>query len=121
MVIVPVIAAFRGHRSSVATVLGVAASMIGLYLISVTDDLTIGRGELLLIISTVFWAVQILVIEHYSTRLSALRFAAAQFLTCAVVSGGAALVFEEAPFTGLTQAPVPLLYGGCLLYTSRCV
>ncbi len=112
MVIVPVIAAFRGHRSSVATVLGVAASMIGLYLISVTDDLTIGRGELLLIISTVFWAVQILVIEHYSTRLSALRFAAAQFLTCAVLSGGAALVFEEAPFTGLTQAPVPLLYGG---------
>lgn len=112
MVFVPVIAAFRGNRSSPATVLGVISSLVGLYLISVTDDLTIGRGELLLIISTVFWAVQILVIEHYSNRLSALRFACAQFLTCSVLSSGLALLFEPAPFTGLGPAMVPVLYGG---------
>ena len=112
MVFVPVIAAFRGHRSSVTTVVGVAASLAGLYLISVTDDLSIGRGELLLIVSTVFWAMQILVIEHFSNRLSALRFAAAQFLTCAVLSSLVALAFEPAPFTGLEVAAVPLLYGG---------
>lgn len=112
MVFVPVIAAFRGHRSSLATVLGVVSSLVGLYLISVTDDLTVGRGEVLLIISTVFWAVQILMIEHYSNRLSALRFASAQFLTCAVLSSGLAWLFEPAPFTGLGEAAVPLLYGG---------
>lgn len=112
MVFVPVIAAFRGHRSSLATVLGVISSLVGLYLISVTDDLTLGRGELLLIISTVFWAVQILMIEHFSNRLSALRFASAQFLTCAVLSSLVALIFEPAPFTGLGEAAVPLLYGG---------
>lgn len=112
MVFVPVIAAFRGHRSNLATILGVAASLAGLYLISAADDLTIGRGELLLIVSTVFWALQILLIEHYSSRLSALRFAAAQFLTCAVLSGLGALVLDPAPFTGLGQAVGPLLYGG---------
>ena len=112
MVFVPVIAAFRGHRSSIATVLGVASSVAGLYLISVTDDFTLGGGEVLLIISTVFWAMQILAIEHFSTRLSALRFAAVQFLTCAVLSSLVALAFEPAPFTGLDRAVVPLLYGG---------
>ncbi len=112
MVFVPVIAALRGHRSSLATVLGVAASLGGLYLISVTEQLTIGRGEVLLIVSTVFWAGQILVIEHFSNRLSALRFACAQFLTCAVLSSAVALAFEPAAFTGLADAAVPLLYGG---------
>lgn len=112
MVFVPVIAAFRGHRSNLATIVGVVASLVGLYLISAADDLTIGRGELLLIVSTVFWAVQILLIEHHSSRLSALRFAAAQFLTCAVLSGLGALVLDPAPFTGLGEAVGPLLYGG---------
>lgn len=112
MVFVPVIAAFRGHRSNVATVLGVAASLTGLYLISVADDLAIGRGEVVLIISTVFWAMQILVIEHVTGQLAALRFATVQFVTCAVLSSILALIAEPAPFTGLGEAVVPLAYGG---------
>ncbi|MFZ0530334.1 MAG: DMT family transporter [Propionicimonas sp.] len=112
LVFVPLIAAFRGQRSSVATVVGVAASLAGLYLISVTEELTIGTGELVLILSTVFWAVQILVIEQLAGHLSALRFAVAQFATCAVLSALLALVAEPAPFAGLGSAIVPLLYGG---------
>jgi len=87
--------------------------VVGLYLISVSSDLDRRAGSrLLLIISTVFWAVQILVIERYSGQLSALRFATAQFLTCAVLSSIAALAFDSAPFTGLDLAIGPLLYGG---------
>jgi drug/metabolite transporter (DMT)-like permease len=114
MVFVPVIAAFRGHRSAWTTVAGVAASVVGLYLIAVTDALTVGGGELLLIISTVVWAVEILTIDHYGPRLSSLRFAAVQFITCSVLSAAGALAFEQQPFTGLDQAVVPVLYGGIL-------
>lgn len=112
MVFVPVIAAFRGHRSSLNTIVGVVASMVGLYLISVSDSFTIGRGELLLILTCIPWAVQILLIEHYSSRLSVLRLALAQFVTCAVLSSVGALLFDAAPFTGMGEAVVPLLYGG---------
>jgi drug/metabolite transporter (DMT)-like permease len=125
MVFVPVIAAFRGHRSSPATIIGVGASLVGLYLISVTEALTIGRGEVLLILTCIPWAVQILVIEHYSNRLSALRFAVAQFVTCAVLSSLAALVLDPAPFSGLGAGLVPLLYGGlvsvAIAYTLQVV
>jgi drug/metabolite transporter (DMT)-like permease len=114
MVFVPVIAALRGHRSRVATIFGVTSSVVGLYLIAVTDTFAIGPGEVLLIISTVIWALQILVIDHYGGPLSALRFAAVQFLTCAVLSSLGALVIDPAPFTGIDQAVVPLLYGGIL-------
>ncbi|PFG17316.1 threonine/homoserine efflux transporter RhtA [Propionicimonas paludicola] len=113
MVFVPLIAAFRGHRSSGSTVLGVVSSVIGLYLIAVTDDLTIGSGEWLLILSTLVWAGQILVIDHYG-KVSALRLAAVQFIVCSVLSGLGALVIDPAPFTGIDQAIIPILYGGIL-------
>lgn len=112
MVVVPVIAVFRGHRSSPNTIAGVLASLVGLYLISVTDALTIGAGEVLLILSCVPWAVQILLIESYSARLSALRFAVAQFVTCAVLSSIGAALLDPAPFSGLVEGGLPLLYGG---------
>lgn len=114
MVFVPVIAAFRGHRSTWTTVLGVTSSVIGLYLIAVTDSFMIGTGEMLLIISTLVWAGQILTIDHFGPRVSSLRFAAVQFLTCAVLSALAAPVFEPAPFSGIGPALVPILYGGIL-------
>jgi drug/metabolite transporter (DMT)-like permease len=114
MVFVPVIAALRGHRSSPATVIGVVSSVVGLYLIAVTEAFTIGFGEILLIASAVVWAFQILVIDRYSDKLSALRFAAVQFITCTVLSSVAALFFDPRPFTGLDQAAIPLLYGGLL-------
>jgi len=113
MVFVPLIAAFRGSRSSGSTILGVVSSVIGLYLIAVTDDLTIGSGELLLIISTLIWAGQILVIDHYG-KVSALRLAAVQFITCSVLSSLGALVLDPAPFSGIDQAVIPILYGGVL-------
>ncbi len=114
MVFVPVIAAFRGHRTNLLTILGIAAALSGLYLISVQGDFTVGRGDALVLLSTLFWAGQILLVEHYSQRVGALRFAVAQFTTCASVSAVVALVVEPAPFTGLDAAVVPLLYGGII-------
>jgi len=114
MVFVPVIVAFRGHRSSLATIMGVISSVIGLYLIAVTEAFTIGFGEVLLIISTLVWAGQILVIDHFGGRLSALRFAVVQFVTCSLLSALGAPLFDPAPFAGLDAAAVPILYGGIL-------
>lgn len=112
MVFVPVIAAFRGHRSALSTVIGVVSSVIGLYLISGTNGVGLGFGELLLVASAVIWAVHILLVESFSAKLSTLRFAAVQFITCSVISSVIALFAEPAPFTGIAEAWWPLVYGG---------
>lgn len=114
MVFVPLVSAFRGHRSSVATVVGICFAVVGLYLISVTDGFTMGFGDLLVLISAFIWTAQILVIERYARSLSALRFSISQFLWCAVLSCLAALVLDPAPFTGVGHALIPLLYGGLI-------
>jgi len=62
--------------------------------------------------SALAFAVEILVIDRYAPHLDLLRFASAQFLFCALFSGAAALVFDDAPFGHLTTALWPLAYGG---------
>ncbi len=114
MVIVPVIAAIRGHRSSLATVVGICSALAGLFLISVTDSFTVNPGDVLLVVSTFVWAAQILVIDHYSSRLAVLRYAIAQFAWCALLSGVVAVLVEPTPFAGIAATAVPLLYGGLM-------
>jgi drug/metabolite transporter (DMT)-like permease len=114
MLVVPVVLALRGRRSSLATIAGIVLALAGLYLISVREGLAMNPGDLLVIVSTFIWAGQILLIEHYSRRLPALRFSIAQFVWCAVLSAGLALAFDTAPFTGFDAALVPLLYGGVI-------
>ena len=114
MVFVPLVAAFRGHRSTWSTLAGIGLTLVGLYFLAVGDGFTIGFGDAIVLASTLVWTAQILVIEHYSRRLSALRFAIAQFAWCAVLSAPAALLLDEAPFTGLAAGLVPLLYGGLI-------
>ncbi|MDR3107184.1 MAG: DMT family transporter, partial [Bifidobacteriaceae bacterium] len=60
----------------------------------------------------VCFAVQILAVDRYAGRLPALRFATAQFWSCALTSAGCSLVFDARPFEDLNLSLLPLAYGG---------
>lgn len=115
IVLVPVIGIALGHRSTVATWAGVVLASAGLYLLTVTESLTIGRGDLLVLLGAFFWAGHILLIDHYTGRVEALRLSAVQFAACAAFSGLVALLVEADPFGGLSLAVVPILYGGIVV------
>jgi drug/metabolite transporter (DMT)-like permease len=112
IVLVPVLGLLVGHRATAAVWLGLGLAVPGLYLLSMTDRLTVAAGDLLVMVGAVFWAVHILVIDHFVRTVDALRLSAAQFAACALLSGGVAIVVEERPFTGLGPAVWAVLYGG---------
>lgn len=112
IVLVPVLARLLGRRATPAVWAGLVLAVPGLWLLSMTEDLTIATGDLLVLVGAVFWAVHILVIDHYVSTVDALRLSAIQFGACALLSTGAALLVEEAPFTGLAPALWAVLYGG---------
>ena len=114
MVLVPLAGLFLGQRVGWPVAVGVVCAVTGLYLICVTDGFTIVRGDQLVLISAFAWTAHILCIDHFSKRTSPLRLAAAQFAGCSVVSALASPLAEAAPFTGVWEAIVPLLYGGLL-------
>lgn len=115
IVLVPIMGLALRHRTTRATWVGIALAVVGLYLLSVTDDFTMATGDLLVLVGAVFWAGHILVIDHYTRHVEPLRLAASQFAACALISAGAALVFEDNPFGGMSQAVIPILYGGLVV------
>lgn len=125
IVIVPLSGIFLKHRLSVTSWCGVAIATIGLYFLSVTENFSIVRGDLLELAGAFFWAGHILVIDYFTKRIEPLKLCLIQFLTCSFLSMAAALFYESITLSGIKQAIIPILYGGVfsvgIAYTLQAV
>lgn len=114
IVLVPVFGLVLGKRTRRNTWIGVALATVGLFLVCVREDFTIGFGDLLEIIGAGLWAVHILVIDHYSKKFDAILLSFLQFMICSVLSIIAAMLFETISTQSILAAALQVLYGGFL-------
>lgn len=68
MVIVPIIGIFLGQKIGKNSWFGIGLAVVGLYFLSVNKNFTINYGDLLEIIGSVFWAMHILTVDHFSKK-----------------------------------------------------
>jgi drug/metabolite transporter (DMT)-like permease len=113
VVFVPIVGFALGHRTHAGTWLGVGLATVGLYLLSVTEQLTLARGDLLALVGALFWAGHVHLIGWLSSRRNPLQIAAVQFAVCAVLSL-AVSSGEGNTMAGYVSAAIPILYGGIL-------
>jgi len=114
IVLVPILGVVLGHRTNARTWAGVALAVAGLWLLSFVPGFSLVAGDGLVLIGAFFWAIHILVIDRANLDVDSLHLAAIQFGTCAGLSAIAATATEPAPFAGLGDAVVPVLYAGLL-------
>ena len=115
VVFVPLIGIFLGHRYGLGTWAGAGLAIVGMYLLSVTETLSIGKGDLLVLMSAFFWGVHVVLVGRLTEGIAAVdavKLAAVQFATCSLISLIAALIFEPISLAGLWAGIVPILYGG---------
>lgn len=112
IVLVPLFGLLMKRKIARLTWLGCCLSLVGLYLLSIKEDFSIGYGDLLELIGALFWTLHILLIDHISRRVDTLKLALLQFLTCSLLSGLTALWIESATIGAVFAAAIPLLYGG---------
>lgn len=114
IVFVPILGLFLKQKTNIATWLGVLIAAVGLYFLSVNEGFYIELGDWLEIIGAVFWAIHILVIDHFTKKVNALKLSCVQYITCSVLSLITAFIFEKISLEVLPQVIVPLLYGGIM-------
>lgn len=115
IVIVPILGMVFFHKKSRALIWGaVALALIGLYLLCMTDDFGIGKGDILVLICSVLFSLHILVIDHFSPKVDGVKMACIQFFVCAVLSAVPAFLTETIQISGLLAAWAPILYAGVL-------
>lgn len=114
IVFVPIFALFFGKKTGINVWFSVVLAVLGLYFMSVKEGFILEEGDLLITISTLFYAVQILIIDYFANRVDTVRFSVVQFATVALISGVLMLIFEQPKIENILQSWLPLLYVGVL-------
>lgn len=112
VIIVPILGIALRHRTGIPTWVGALFAAGGLYLISVKGDFTIGRGDLLILACSVFFAMHVLTIDHFSKKINPLVLSSIQFAVCSLYSFIVAIIREPIAMESIIAATVPILYGG---------
>ncbi len=113
VIIVPVIGLFFGNRPTLRLWISVVIAVAGMYLLCVTDTFSVEKGDILIMICALIFAVHIMAIDRLAHDLDGITMSCIQFLTAGVICS--AIV----PFTGevitlgaVKSAAIPLLYAG---------
>ena len=111
---VPLIGIFFGQRTGSGTWLGAFIAVIGLYLLSINEDFSIARGDLLQLICAVFFAAHVLVIGYVAKRMDPLKLSLIQYFVSGVLSFFIAIAIEVITWQMIVDTAIPLLYAGIM-------
>jgi drug/metabolite transporter (DMT)-like permease len=114
MIFVPVLGLISGRKTGAGIWLGVIFAATGMYLLTTTSDLAVSRGNFLVLISAVCWALHVLTIDRFTKLIDPLRLAFTQFLICGILSGLIAIITEKIELNSIFAALIPILYGGLI-------
>lgn len=114
IVIVPVLGLFMKKKVGLKIWISVAASVVGLYLLCMTERMTIGKGDILVMLCALVFSIHILVIDHFAPKVDGVRMSCIQFLVTGVLSAVPMLIWEKPTFAQIFAAAGPLLYAGIL-------
>jgi drug/metabolite transporter (DMT)-like permease len=112
VVLVPLFWAILGKRIRLNIWFAVVLTLLGLYLLSFKDNLIINTGDALILMSALFWAIHIMLIETFVQKSDVILLSVIQFGITAFLSLMIALFLEEYSYKHLQLAAIPILYAG---------
>ena len=112
VVLIPLFLAIFWRRKPRPVVwLAALMAALGLFLLSTNGSMQFHQGDGLVLISAVFWALHVILIEWMVQRMDVLSFAAGQYLICGILSLSLGLIIENHTMKSLLE------YGWVILYT----
>ncbi len=114
VILVPLIGVFIGQHITKLLWTGAVIALAGLYLLTINGPLTLQKGDILILVSALFWAAHVQLINKLVDTHAALPLSAMQFAVCGILSLATAGMFEKITLDSIFQAAIPLLYGGLL-------
>ncbi len=115
IILVPIIGViFFKKRYSALLWVGVAASLVGLWLLCMMGETSFGIGDLMLLFCAIAFSGHILIIDHFSPKVDCVAMSCIQFFVCGLLCAGPMLIFETPSISDIIAARVPILYAGIM-------
>lgn len=111
---VPVISfLFFKKKIKINVIIGLVLAVVGLYLLCFSNGISgIYIGDFVVLISGIFFALQIIFVDKYIGEVDSLKLGAYELMVCGALSMILALIFEKVSYKNITSALLPLLYLG---------
>lgn len=114
VVLVPVLGLFLKKYNGIQIWISIAIALIGLYLLCIKagEGFFFQTSDLLLISCALFFAVQILVIDHFIQYVDGVKLSCVQFIFTGLISAVLSLIFETVSWSNVFACLLPILYVG---------
>ena len=115
ILLVPIInfVLFR-KKNSLLVWIAVLISVVGMYLLCMTEGFRLAHGDMLLFLCAVMFSGQILCCDHFVQLGDPLQISAIQILTTSAISAIAAFLMENPSRDQIRSATIPILYCGVM-------
>ena len=95
VVLTPIFGIFLGRKTGVATWFGSVFTLTGLYFLCAADQLdSINPGDIITMVSAVFWACHVLLIDRLVKGIDPIALSAGQFVVCGIFALAGAFFVE---------------------------
>jgi len=118
IIFVPVIGLFLGIKTQWPTWVGVVFALVGLYFLSQIDVNAFLLGDILILLSSVLWALHVIYTSRVANKVSVFRLIFLQFALCTLVSAIVMVIVEHWDWQAVKNAIPALLFVGVL---SSCI
>ena len=95
IIFVPIVSIFLGKKINRFIWIGVILSAIGLYMLCIKQDLSIERGDFLIFLCAIAFAIHILVIDHFVKKVDAVALSCGQFFMASIMGLILLLIFDR--------------------------
>ena len=114
IIIVPVLGLFFHKKCGLNVWIGVVLALAGLYFLCITENLSIGKGDILVFICAILFSIHILVIDHFSPLVDGVKMSCIQFFVSGLMCAVPMFLLEKPQIGQLLQAWQPILYAGVM-------
>ena len=114
IVIVPILGIFMKKKAAWTVWVSVAIATVGMYLLCMTEGLSIAKGDVYVFICAICFSFHILIIDHFSPKADGVVISCIQFFTAGVLSFIPALMMEKPEMASILAAWAPILYAGVM-------
>lgn len=114
IVIVPVLGIFLHKKIGWKIWIAVVLALFGLYFLCITESFSIGKGDTLVFLCALVFAIHILVIDHFAPKVNGVKMSCIQFFVCGILSVPCMFLMETPKIADVKAAWMPILYAGVL-------
>lgn len=114
IIIVPVMGIFLKRRVPGKVWFGAALAAFGMYLLCMSEKLSLSKGDTYVFICAIVFSIHILIIDYFSPKADGVELSCIQFLTAGIIGSILAFLFEEPSFGSFIEGIIPLAYAGIM-------